>query len=352
MNMRRSAAAFAAVIGLLVLAPSAAQAVGPAQFLLPTGGSVSATLYPGGLEVYDASPAYIVLLRNGNSATVESIGQGSNFTAVAVRDDRGGHAGMDCFTDAHLVIGPSFVSDFVAGGNEYHGLLMQYASRSFLRGDLKPADCGRIRSALPASPSITVRGSSSATLTVDCLTRICSGSFVTYGRPSSCSSPTRIGGQLGCLPSAHGSFTLSAGVTASVSFQLLGRPAHSTIFAYTVNGKLRSVTPLSSLRATPRPPPRPRRVSLSARCTSAGTVSGPIAVTGSLTRAGGRAPIALTLSGPMGRSSTLTTMTSAGGAYSAQFTAGAAGKWTVGATFAGDRTRRGVSSSLCRFVVT
>jgi hypothetical protein len=338
------------IVTAFLLVPAAAQATGPASFIKADGGVYRAQVYPaGGLKIYSTSPAYITLLYRGSTPAVESYASHNNFAAVAVRNFRGGRAGEDCFLDAHLIILPFFINDLVRGGREYHGLFMQYAKWFFLSGDGRPGACTVGRAPGGAFPSISL-GGGSAKLTVDCVVRTCSGSFATFGRPSSCSNPVSVlPGRLGCLPDVHGSFTLSGGLSGRLAFNLFGRPARSTIIAIIVNGKQIASSPLSSLRRTPVLPRRPTKSSLSETCTSA-PVGSSATVSGSLTPRGPSVAIALTFAGPAGASSTVSPTAAANGRYSARFVPSSPGAWTVTATFDGDRSRR-ASSRSCHFVV-
>jgi hypothetical protein len=61
-----------AVVSALLVVPAAAHAAGPATFVRAEGGTDTATLYPSGLTIYSASPAYIALLRSRASASIEA----------------------------------------------------------------------------------------------------------------------------------------------------------------------------------------------------------------------------------------------------------------------------------------
>lgn len=333
-----------------VAQPAAAQAVGPATFVQATGGSTTLSLLPGGLTTYAASPAYIAVRAGKSTVTLENYAAHHVFAAVAVRDSRAGNAGIDCFYDAQLVTGRSYINDFVRGGLEYHGLLMQYASFSFKRGATSASACSVTRSPGPAVTRI-VLGKGSPKLVIDCLIRVCRGSFVTFGRQRGCTSTTPIpGGGNGCLPTFRGTFTMSGGLTLTFTMNLLKRSASSTFISLSVNGKVTLVSRLTSL-PQPRPtPPRPQKSTISAACTSAAAGS-PVTVSGALKPAG-RGAVVLTFTSPTGAVSTVTSTAGSSGSYSARFTPASAGNWTVTADFNGDRSRRASTSSTCRFTVT
>ena len=349
--MSRRTAVLVVIGGLLALAsPAAAQTAGPATFVRAIGGSTSLALYPAGLKIYSNAPAYIAVRVSARTSSVEAYGARHQFAAVAVRDVRGGRPGIDCFIDAHPVIGPSFVSDFVRGGLEYHGLLLQYAKFFFLRGASRASACTTAPAAAPAVPYATSTGGS-AQLVFDCLVRSCRGSFVTFGGASNCSGAVSIpGGGSGCLPSLHGSFTMTGGLRLTFKIKLLGRSASTTFIATVVNGKRIALSRLIALPPPPATPPRPAKTTVSASCTGA-AAGGQVTVSGSL-RPGGRAPVVLSFNGPSGASSVLTTTAGADGRYSAPFTPMQAGAWTVTAGFNGDRTRRASTSSPCGFAVS
>jgi hypothetical protein len=350
--MRRPAALLAAIAGVLALAsPAAADSQGRATFLLATGGSTSVAVYPGALKIYSKSPAYIALKVNGSTSTLEGYGASHQFAAVAVRDRRRGNSGMDCFLDTNLVTGRNFVSDFVRGGVEYHGLLMRYSKFFFLRGTSKASACTAVKGSPPAVSFASLKASS-PTLVFDCLVRSCRGNFVTFGRGPKCTggSVSLPGGGRGCLPTFRGKFTMTGGLRLTFKLNLVGRAARSTSIVVIVNGKRIAFSRLTSLPSVPPTPPRPTKTSVSASCPG-GSITNPVAISGSL-RPGLRAPIVLSFTSPTGATSLLSATAGANGRYSASFKPTAAGAWTVTAGFNGDRSHRASTSAPCRFTVS
>ncbi len=334
---------------LLLVAPARAAALGPASFVRATGGTYTAALHPSGLSIYSNAPAYLVLQASQSTTILERDATNHNFPWVAIRDTRGGRAGMDCFSNGHLVTARSRVDRFTDDRVQYDGLFMQYSSWHFKAGAGKPSACAPAKGGAAVLPSITAHGTS-VTLHLDCLTRSCKGTLIAFTQAGLCSKPTTVtAGHLGCLPVVHGTFTMSGGLSVDLKLPLNGRSPRSILLALTVNGKQGPFTQLASLPKTFQIPPKARRAKLTVTCpTTTGKLGSPVTVSGTLAPAAPRAPITLTFVGSGGTPLTQTVMTSSNGSFSTQFTTSSGLSWVLDASFAGDRTRTHAEQA-CRF---
>ena len=332
-------------------APARAAALGPAYFVRATGGMYTAAVHPSGLSVYSNAPAYVVLRASPSTTILERDAITNNFPWVAIRDTRGGRAGIDCFSNGHLVTAKSRVDRFTDNRVQYDGLFMLYSSWHFKAGARSPSACAPAKGGATVLPSITAHGTS-VTLHLDCLIRSCKGTLIAFTQAGLCSKPTTVtAGHLGCPPVVHGTFTMSGGLSVDLKLPLNGRSPRSIVLGLTVNGKQGPFMQLASLPKTFQLPPQAKRAKLTVTCpTTIGKLGSPVTVSGTLAPAAPRAPITLTFLGPRGKPQTQTVTTSSNGSFSTQFTA-SAGTWGVDASFAGDRTRTHAEQA-CGFTVS
>jgi hypothetical protein len=336
---------------LLLVAPARAAALGPAYFVRATGGMYTAALHPSGLSVYSNAPAYVVLQASPSTTILERDATNHNFPWVAIRDTRGGRAGIDCFSNGHLVTAKSRVDRFTDNRVQYDGLFMLYSSWHFKAGAGKPSACAPARGGATVLPSIT-SSATSVTLHLDCLIRSCTGTLIAFGQAGLCSHPGTVSpGHVGCPPVVTGNFTISGGLSVNLKLPLNGRSLRSILLAITVNGKQGPFTRLASLPRTFQIPPKARRASLTVTCPTTGTLGSPVTVTGTLAPAAPKAPITLTFLGSGGKPQTQTVTSSANGTFSSQFTPRSGRDWVLNASFAGDRTRTHAEQA-CGFTVT
>jgi hypothetical protein len=320
-------------------APPAASTRRHATFVRATGGAYTVPVHPGGLSIYPNSPAYVVLQAGATTSLVEQDGSTHNFPWVAVPDTRGGSAGLECFSNGHLVTAKRLVDKYSEDGVQYNGLFLQYSSRHFKAGGRKASDCAPAGSGAGLVPSIAVHGRT-VNLHLDCLLRSCRGTLVAFGDSRLCAKPqTIVAGRRGCLPSVTGQFTISGGLSVDLKLPLSGNSLHSSLLVITLNGKRGPLIRLASLPRRFVNPPAPHRALLSVVCPTSGTLGSPVTVSGMLSPGGAPATVTLTFIGAGTASSTVTATTNTAGAFSARFTPTGGLVWVVDATFAGDRTR-------------
>jgi hypothetical protein len=345
-------ALLAALFTASLAGAASAASVGPAYFVKATGGLFKVPVHANGFTVYSSSPAYLVLRADSSdpTAAIESDAARHNFPWVAVADTMRGRAGMDCFSNAHLVIAKSRVDAFTENHITYQGMFLQYLSWHFTPGAKKPTDCAPRHGGLTAAPSVAV-GRTSVNLHIDCLVKRCEGTFETYSPSRLCQHPVRVvGGQSGCLPVVNGRFTMDGGLSVNFKVPLKGRPPSALFAAITVNGSRSSARRLSSLPRVYTLPAKQRAASLSLTCPTGGTIGTPVTISGRVSPGGAPAPVTLTFAGPNSTQS-VTAVADASGAFTAPFTPSGGPAWVLDAVFAGDRTRTHASRT-CAFSVT
>jgi hypothetical protein len=336
---------------LMLVAPARAAALGPAYVVRATGGMYTAAVHPSGLSVYPNAPAYLVLQASPSTTVLERDATTHNFPWVAIRDTRGGRAGIDCFSNGHLVTAKSRVDRFTDNRVQYDGLFLQYSSWHFTAGAGKPSACAPARGGATVVPSIRSSGTS-ATLHLDCLIRSCTGTLIAFGQAGLCRTPSTVSpGHLGCQPIVTGRFTMSGGLSVNLKLPLNGRSLRSVVLAITANGRQGPFTQLASLPKTFRIPPKAKRASLTVTCPTTGTLGSPVTVSGRLAPVAPKAPVTLTFVGSGGKPQTQTVTSTANGTFSSQFTPSSGRAWVLDATFAGDRTRTHAEQA-CGFTVS
>jgi hypothetical protein len=321
---------------VVTVAPAAAQAdpVGPAYFAR-AGGSFfpPIAVHSDGLKVYATSPAYIVLRTHTVAEyAIERYAFRFNFPWVAVRDRTLGHDGMFCFSDAHLILFPFFVSDFTDDFGEWHGLFLQYATRSFLPGEHDIRRCALVRAAGPVEPSVELTATS-AKFHLDCLRTRCRGSLLLFRSGSA-------------TPVVSRAFSLAGGRSANVELSLGGLRPADLLVAIMVSGRRRLFERLTMVSRASPAPSKPEPTSMTVSCPSGGTSGVPATISGALVPGGSPARVTISYSG-----ATTTIVSNAVGSFTAQVTPGAPGPVTLSASFIGDRQRTAASAS-CSFPVS
>ena len=325
--------------------------LGPATFVRATGGAYTATVHPGGLSIRPGSPAYLVLQAGSSTSLLERDASNHNFRWVAVPDTRGGRAGLECFSNGHLVTAKGLVDRYTEDRVQYDGLFLQYSSWHFVAGGRNASDCVPAGGGAALVPSIAVHGRS-VNLHLDCLVSSCRGTLVAFGDSRLCAKPkTIVPGHRGCLPIVTGRFTMSGGLSVNMKLPISGNSLRSSLVAITVNHMRWPVVRLASVPRQFVNPPAPHPAGLSVVCPRSATRGSAMTVTGTLSPGGARAAITLTFVGAGAAPATLTATTSAAGAFSAQFTPTAGLVWIVDASFAGDQTRTHAEHA-CGFSLT
>ena len=337
------------ILAISLIAPVAASAAtGSVSFFKATGGAFGASLHDGGLNVAKASPAYLVVRYSSSSTPdLEQYAKTNTFPAVGVTSGNR----TDCFTEAQVAVGKSYISDFTEGSTRYHGLLLTYA-RHFRLNTSKTSQC---KSTHPAGPIIATVSFSNSTakLRVTCLIKLCNGELAEFKPPTTCRNPVRLRpGVTGCLPANTGTFQAPGGLTAPIRLPLKNVSPSVMRIVLVVNGKTVVSSSLSALKRTPRAPSRPKSSSVSIAC--AGTTVGKsfqVASGGIAPR--GRGTVVVTFTGPSGTKTVTTTVGANGsGVWSASLTPTTAGSWSARAVFIGDQRRKAAVSRACPFAVT
>jgi hypothetical protein len=337
------------VVAIVSIAPApASAATGSASFFKATGGSFSASVHDGGLNVSKSSPAYLVVKYSASSTPdLERYAATNTFPAVGVTSSNR----IDCFVDAQIAVGKSYVSDFTEGSTRYHGLVLTYA-RHFRLNTAKTAQCKSTHATGPILPTVSF-AHSRAKLRVTCLIKNCDGKLAEFKPASTCRNPVvLLPGVTGCIPANSGFFKVPGGLTDPLNLPL-GNVSPSVMrLVLVVNGKTVVSSSLSALARTPRAPSRPRSSSVSIAC-SATTVGKSFQVASGTITPHGRGTVVVTFTGPSGTTSVTTTVTANGsGAWSASLTPAVAGSWSARAVFIGDRGRKAAASKPCPFAVT